>query len=135
MLRKFWKDLKCIIAYPVLCLSWKKKNSIRSRAHKMIKCKVKWNVQYASVVRSLMYAQTCIRTDISFDVGIIMKISKQSLMTSLEYCKESFEIVWRNKKTIVTYRHSDSLEIICYSDSYYTRCLDSRNQHQGLFFY
>lgn len=36
-----------------------------------LECKEMESIPYASIVRSLVYAQTCSRLDINFDVGML----------------------------------------------------------------
>ncbi|RDY13064.1 hypothetical protein CR513_02067, partial [Mucuna pruriens] len=62
-------------------------------------------IPYALVVRSLIYAQVCTRLDITFVVGILGR---------------------RTKRHMLTYRKSEDLEIIGYSDFDFVGCQDSK---------
>ncbi|XP_057955002.1 secreted RxLR effector protein 161-like [Malania oleifera] len=81
------------------------------------------DVPYASVVGSLMYAQTCTRPDISFVVGMLSRY--QSNPRTLEGCKESSEIQGIKDHKLM-YRRSSHLEVVEYSDSDFAGCVDIR---------
>ncbi|KAL5551390.1 hypothetical protein UlMin_001566 [Ulmus minor] len=68
-------------------------------------------IPYASIIGSLMYAQTCTRPNISFAVGMLGM-----------------------KDHILTYRRSSHLEVIGYSDSDYVGCVDARKSTFGYLF-
>jgi hypothetical protein len=45
---------------------------------------------------------------------------------TLESCKESHVVFARNQGLRLTYRHTNHLEVVGYSNSDFTRCVDSR---------
>ncbi|KAD7117392.1 hypothetical protein E3N88_04660 [Mikania micrantha] len=66
-------------------------------------------IPYALVVGSLMYAQVCTYPDIAYIVGM------------LGYFK-------------LTYRRSDNLEVVGYSDSDFAKCKDDKKSTSGYIF-
>jgi len=71
------------------------------------------NIPYAFVVESLMYAQTCMRPDISF---IINMLGAKKVLRYLQGIKNH----------ILTYRKSDHLKVIGDRDLDFAGCMDTR---------
>ena len=88
-------------------------------------------IPYASVVGSLMYAQVCTRPDIAYIVGMLGRyLSNQGL----DHWKAAKRVMWylqRTKDFMLTYRKSDQLEIIGYSNFDFTECQDSSRSTSG----
>ncbi|XP_047166711.1 secreted RxLR effector protein 161-like [Vigna umbellata] len=76
-------------------------------------------IPYASVVGSLMYAQTCTRPDISFAVGMLGRYQSNPGMYHWKAAKKVLRYLQGTKEYILTYRRSDHLEMVSYSDSDY----------------
>ncbi|XP_052728444.1 secreted RxLR effector protein 161-like [Vigna angularis] len=89
------------------------------------------SIPYASVVRSLMYAQTCTRPDISFAVGILGRYQSNPGMDHWKAAKKVLRYLQGTKEYMLTYRKSDHLEMVGYSDSDYAGCVDSRKSTFG----
>ncbi|WVZ07573.1 hypothetical protein V8G54_020919 [Vigna mungo] len=89
------------------------------------------SIPYASVVRSLMYAQTCTRPDISFAVGMLGRYQSNPRMDHWKAAKKVLRYLQGTKEYMLTYRKSNHLEVIGYSDSDYAGCLDSRKSTFG----
>ena len=85
------------------------------------------NILYASVVGSLMYAQTCIRPDISFAVGMLGRYQSNPGLDHWKAAKEVLRYLQEKKKDhMLTYRRSGHLEVIGYTDSNFPGCIDTR---------
>ncbi|XP_074265422.1 secreted RxLR effector protein 161-like [Silene latifolia] len=83
-------------------------------------------IPYASVVRSLNYVQTCTQPDISFAVGMLGRYQSNPGMDHWKVAKKVLRYLQGTKELMLTYRRSDHLEVIGYSDSDYAGCVDSR---------
>ena len=84
------------------------------------------DIPYASALGSLMYAQTCTRPDISFAVGMLGRYQSNPGMEHWKAVKKVMRYLQGTKDYMLTYRRSDHLEVIGYSDSDFASCLDSR---------
>ncbi|XP_068639322.1 secreted RxLR effector protein 161-like [Aristolochia californica] len=91
-------------------------------------------IPYASVVGSLMYAQVCTHPDIAFIVGILGRYSSNRGMQHWKAAKRVMRYLKRTKDYMITYRRSDSLEIIGFSDSDFAGCQESRRSTSGYIF-
>ncbi|XP_047979038.1 secreted RxLR effector protein 161-like [Salvia hispanica] len=83
-------------------------------------------IPYASVVGSLNYVQTCTRPDITFAVGMLDRYQSNLGMDHWKAAKKVLKYLQGTKEHMLTYRRSDNLEVIGYSDSDYAGCVDSR---------
>lgn len=88
-------------------------------------------IPYASVVRSLMYAQVCTRPDISFIVGMLGRYLSNPGMDHWKAAKRVLRYLQRTKDYMLTYRKLDVSEIIGYSDSDFAGCQDSYRSTSG----
>ncbi|RVW93405.1 Retrovirus-related Pol polyprotein from transposon TNT 1-94 [Vitis vinifera] len=84
-------------------------------------------IPYASAVGSLMYAQTCTRPDISFVVGMLRRYQSDPRFEHWKAAKKVMRYLQGTKDYMLTYKRSEQLEIVGYSDSDYGGCLDSLN--------
>lgn len=91
-------------------------------------------IPYASVVGSLMYAQTCTRLDISFAVGMLDRFQSNSRVDHWKAAKKVMKYLQGTKDYMLTFRRSDNLEVIGYSDSDFAGCVDSRKSTFGYLF-
>ncbi|KAG7564986.1 Integrase catalytic core [Arabidopsis suecica] len=91
-------------------------------------------IPYASVVGSLNYVQTCTRPDISFAVGMLGRYQSNPGMDHWKAAKKVLRYLQGTKELMLTYRRSDNLEVIGYSDSDYAGCVDSRKSTFGYLF-
>ncbi|KAK2435686.1 hypothetical protein QL285_020729 [Trifolium repens] len=89
------------------------------------------SIPYASVVGSLMYAQTCTRPDISFAVGMLGRYQSNPGMEHWKAAKKVLRYLQGTKDHMLTYRRSDQLEVIGYSDSDFAGCVDTRKSTFG----
>ncbi|XP_074356369.1 secreted RxLR effector protein 161-like [Apium graveolens] len=74
-------------------------------------------IPYASAVGSLMYAQVCTQPDITFIVGMLGRYLSNPGMEQSKAVKRVLRYLKKTKDYMLTYRKSDHLEIIAYSDS------------------
>ncbi|XP_057958555.1 secreted RxLR effector protein 161-like [Malania oleifera] len=92
------------------------------------------NIPYASFVGSLMYAQTCTRPDISFAVGMLEEYQSNPKMEHWKAAKKVLRCLKGPRHYMLTYRKFDLLEVIGYSDSDFSGCVDSRKSTFGYLF-
>ena len=88
-------------------------------------------IPYASVVGSLMYAQVCTRLDIAFIVGVLGRYQSDPGMDRWRAAKRVMRYLKKTRDYMLTYRKSDSLEIIGYSDSDFSGCQDTSRSTSG----
>ncbi|XP_057962320.1 secreted RxLR effector protein 161-like [Malania oleifera] len=89
------------------------------------------DVPYASVVGSLMFAQTCTRPDISFAVGMLERYQSNLGMIHWKAAKKILGYLQGTKDYKLMYRRSDHLEVVGYSDSDFVGCVDTRKSIFG----
>ncbi|RVW44411.1 Retrovirus-related Pol polyprotein from transposon TNT 1-94 [Vitis vinifera] len=89
---------------------------------------------YASAVGSLMYAQTCTRPDISFAVGMLGRYQSDPGFEHWKAAKKVMRYLQGTKDYMLTYKRSEQLEVVGYSDSDYGGCLDSLKSTSGFVF-
>ncbi|XP_074323453.1 secreted RxLR effector protein 161-like [Apium graveolens] len=88
-------------------------------------------IPYASTVGSLMYAQVCTRPDIAFIVGMLGRYLSNPGMVQWKAVKRVLRYLKKTKDYMLTYRKSDHLEIIGYSDSDFGGCKNERKSTSG----
>ena len=88
-------------------------------------------ISYASVIGSLMYAQVCTHSDIAYIVGMLGRYLSNAGNGHWIAAKRVMRYLQRTKDYILTYRKSDQLEIIGYSDSDFAGCRDSMKSTSG----
>ena len=86
---------------------------------------------YAQVVGSLMYAQVCSRPDIAYIVGVLGRYMSNPGMAHWKARKRVLRYLQRTKNYVLTYRKSEKLEIIGYSDFDFAGCIDSKKSTSG----
>ncbi|KAA0035948.1 Retrovirus-related Pol polyprotein from transposon TNT 1-94 [Cucumis melo var. makuwa] len=69
-------------------------------------------IPYASIVGSLLYAQTCTRPDISFVVGMLGMYQSNPGMDHWKAAKKVLRYLQGTKDYMLTYKRSDHLESI-----------------------
>ena len=84
------------------------------------------SIPYALVVGSLMYAQTCTRPDINFAIGMLGQYQSNPGMDHWKVTKKVLRYLKGTKDYMLTYKRSNHLEVIGYSDLNYADCADSR---------
>ena len=91
-------------------------------------------IPYASVVGSLMYAQVCTRPDIAYITGMLGRYLSNPGMDHWKAAKRVLRYLQRTKDHMLTYRRSDKLEVIGYTDSDFAGCVDSMKSTSGYIF-
>ncbi|RVW56198.1 Retrovirus-related Pol polyprotein from transposon TNT 1-94 [Vitis vinifera] len=91
-------------------------------------------IPYALAVGSLMYAQTCTRPDISFVVGMLGRYQSDPGFEHWKAAKKVMRYLQGTKDYMLTYKRSEQLEVVGYSDSNYGGCLDSLKSTSGFVF-
>ena len=74
-----------------------------------------------------MYVQPCIKLDISFAVGVLGRYQSNPEMDHWKTAKKVLRYLQGMKEHMLTYRKSNHLEVIGYSDLDFAGCLDIRN--------
>jgi hypothetical protein len=92
------------------------------------------SVLYASAVRSLMYTQVCTRPDLAFVTGLLDRYHKNPGVSHWNRIKKALRYIQGTKVLMITYERSDSLEIVGYSDSDFTGCMDTDRSISGYVF-
>ena len=92
------------------------------------------NIPYASVIGSLMYAQTCTRPDISFAVRMLGRYQINPGLDHWKAAKKILRYLQGTKNHMLTYKRSDHLKVIGYSDSDFAGCVDTRKSTFGYLF-
>ena len=91
-------------------------------------------IPYASAVGSLMYAQTCTRPDISFVVGMLGRYQSDPGFEHWKGAKKVMRYLQGTKDYMLTYKRSEQLQVVSYSDSDYGGCLNSLKSTSGFVF-
>ena len=73
-----------------------------------------------------MYAQTCTRPDISFAVGILGRYQSNPGLDHWKAAKKVLRYLQGTKDHMLTYRKTDHLEVVGFTDSDYGGCYDTR---------
>ncbi|XP_070015892.1 secreted RxLR effector protein 161-like [Nicotiana sylvestris] len=89
------------------------------------------DIPYASIVGSLMYAHTCTRPDISFAIGMLGRYQSNP---GMDHWKAAKKVLHYLQGYMITYRRSDHLDVIGYSDSDYVGCMETRKSTFGYLF-
>ncbi|XP_040869854.1 secreted RxLR effector protein 161-like [Glycine max] len=89
------------------------------------------NIPNASVVGSLMYAQTCTRLDISFAVCMLGRYQSNPGLDHWKAAKKVLRYLQGTKDHMLIYRRSGHLEVIRYTYSDFVGCIDIRKSTFG----
>jgi hypothetical protein len=89
-------------------------------------------VPYASAVGSLQYAQVCTRPDLAFVTGLLGRFQSNPGIEHWKLVKKVLRYLQGTKGLMLTYRKTDSLQIVGYSDSDYAG--DDRKSTSGYIF-
>ena len=81
-----------------------------------------------------MYAQTCIRPNIIFAVGMLGRYQSDPGFEHSKAAKKVIRYLQGTKNYMLTYKRSKQLEVVGYSDSDYGGCLDSLKSTSGFVF-
>ena len=78
-----------------------------------------------------MYTRVCMRPDIAYIVGMLGRYLSNPGMEHWKAAKRVLRYLKKTRDFMLTYRKSDHLEIIGYSDSDFEGCQDSRKSTSG----
>ncbi|XP_071920611.1 secreted RxLR effector protein 161-like [Coffea arabica] len=88
-------------------------------------------IPYASAVGSLMYAQVCMRPDIAYITGMLGRYLSNPGLDHWKVIKRVLRCLQKTKDYMLTYRKSNELEIIGYTNSDYTECQNTMKSTLG----
>ena len=91
-------------------------------------------VSYSSVVDNLMYAQVCTRPDIAFVVSVLGRYLSDPGQSHWKVTKKVLRYLQGTKDLMLTYRHTDTLEVVCFSDFDYAGCVKDKKSTFGYIF-
>jgi hypothetical protein len=92
------------------------------------------SVPYASAIGSLMYAQVYTHPDLSFVIGMLDIYQKDPDINHWNGIKKTLRYIQGTNGLMLTYKRSNSLEIVGYSDSDFAGCLDTERSTSGYVF-
>ena len=81
-----------------------------------------------------MYAQVCTRPDIAFITGMLGRYLSNPGMEHWKAAKRVLRYLKRTRDYMLTYRRSEQLEVIGYTDSDFGGCVDSMKSTSGYIF-
>ncbi|KAK1415826.1 hypothetical protein QVD17_31614 [Tagetes erecta] len=91
-------------------------------------------ISYASAVGSLMYAQVCTRPDIAYIAGMLGRYQSNPGLDHWKAAKKVLRYLQGTKDYKLTYKRSDNLEVVGYSDSDFAKCKDDKRSTSGYVF-
>ena len=86
------------------------------------------------VVGSLMYTQVCTRSDIAFVVGVLGRYLSDPIHSHWKTAKKVLRYLQGTKDLMLIYQHTDTLEVVGFSDSNYVDCFDDNKSTSGYIF-
>lgn len=92
------------------------------------------SVPYASVVGSMMYAQVCTRPDLAFVTGMLGSYQSNPGLDHWKAAKKALRYLQGTKGLMLTYKRSDNLEVVGYSDADFAGCVDTKKSTLGYIF-
>ena len=92
------------------------------------------NISYALDVGSLMYAQVCTKTDITYVVRMLGQYQSNQGTDHWKVAKKVMKYLMGIKNYMLMYRHTDNLEVIGYPNADFTSCMDSGKSTSGYVF-
>ena len=91
-------------------------------------------VSYSSIVGSLMYAQVRTRLDIAFVVGVLGRYLSDPDQSHWKATMKVLRYIQGTKDLMLTYRCTDTLEVVGFSDSDYASRVDDKKSTYGNIF-
>ena len=83
-------------------------------------------VRYSPAVGSLMYAQVYTRLDIVFVVDVLGKFMSNPSLIHYQAIKKVFRYLQGTEDHMLTYRRTNFLDVVGYSDAYFKGCVDDK---------
>ena len=91
-------------------------------------------VPYSSVVGSLMYAQLCTSLDIAFVVSVLGRYLSDLGQSHWKAVKKVLTYLQGTKDLMLTYRRTDTLEVVGFSDFDFEDYVDDKKSTFGYIF-
>ena len=91
-------------------------------------------IPYASAVGSIMYAQVCTRPDLAFITGMLGRYQSNPGIDHWKAVKKALRYIQGTKDLMLTYKRSDNLDVIGYSDVDFEGCVDTKKSTSGYIF-
>ena len=91
-------------------------------------------VPYSSVESNLMYTQVCTLPDIAFVVGVSGRYLSDLGQSHWKSTKKVLRYLQGTKDFMLTYRHTNTLEVVGFSDFDYASCVDDKKSTSGYTF-
>ena len=92
------------------------------------------NVHFSSVVGSMMYTQVCTRLDIAFVIGVLGRYFSDPGQSHWKVAEKVLRYLQCTKDLMLTYRLTDTLEVVGFSNSNYVGCVDDKKSTFGYIF-
>jgi hypothetical protein len=92
------------------------------------------SIPYASIVGSIMYAQVCTRPDLAFVTGMLGRYQSNPGLDHWKAAKKVLRYLQGTKGLMLTYKKSDNLEVVGYSDADFAGCVDTKKSTSGYVF-
>jgi hypothetical protein len=89
------------------------------------------SIPYALTVGSIMYVEVCMRPDLAFVTVLLGRFQSNPEIKHSKAAKETLCYLQGTKHYMLTYKKTDNLEVICYSDSDFVKCADSQKLTPG----
>jgi len=83
-------------------------------------------IPYASTVGSIMYAQVCTHPDLAFITGMLGRYRSNPGIDHWKAVKKVLCYIQVTKDLMLTYKKSDNLEVVGYSDVDFAGCVDTK---------
>ena len=74
-----------------------------------------------------MYDQVCTRYDIAFAMGMLGRYMNNPSPIHYQAVKKIFRYFQGTKDHMLTYRHTNSLDVVGYSDADFKGCVDKKS--------
>jgi hypothetical protein len=91
-------------------------------------------IPYASAVGSIMYAQVCTCPDLAFITGMLGRYQSNPGINHWKAVKKALRYIQGTKDLMLTYKRSDNLEVVGYSDADFAGCVDTKKSTSGCIF-
>ena len=83
-------------------------------------------ISYSLVMGSLMYDQVCTRPNIAFVVGMLGKYLSDPGQSHWKATKKVLRYLQGTKDLMLTYRHTNTLRVVGFSNSDYAGCVNDK---------
>ena len=91
-------------------------------------------IPYSSVVGNLMYAQVCTHPNIAFVVAVLGRYLSDRGQSHWKVAKKVLRYLQGTKDLMLTYRCTDTLEVVSFGNSNYADFVDYKKSTYGYIF-